>query len=125
MRAPARKPPATLTGPPDGTTLEDVIGALQSEWGVPQRPQEFRITLKLPDERDLRNGKAAVEEVLEDPTEKATQGGNGARPRREKAPAAPRIGGPTGETAEGGAGAKTGATKKRSRRRRRRRKSGG
>ena len=52
MRALPRERPATITLPPDGMTLEQVIGDLQSEMGVPQYPQEFRITLKVAEERD-------------------------------------------------------------------------
>ncbi|MFN2595183.1 MAG: hypothetical protein ABR579_09890, partial [Actinomycetota bacterium] len=54
VRAAVTERPATLTAPPDGQTLEQVIGDLQSEWGVPQYPQEYRITLKVADERDRK-----------------------------------------------------------------------
>jgi hypothetical protein len=94
--------PATLTAPHDGTTLEDVIGELQAKWGVPQSPQEFRITLKVADEREGRGERtAAIEEVREesvgDPT--VGTGANGGHPRREKAPAAPRVSAAGGDQA--------------------------
>jgi hypothetical protein len=109
--------PRNLTGPHDGTTLEQVIGELQSNFGVPQHPQEFRITLKVADDKEGRERAAVIEE-----TEEQRDGGTpvaasqAGRPRREKAPAAPRIG-------TGGAEAETATSSgsgKRSRRRRRR-----
>ena len=76
-------PPDSLTAPPDGQKLEEVIGELQSVWGVPQYPQEYRITIKVAEERV-----ATVErEVREGP--------NGVA--RERAPAAPRVGPPPGD----------------------------
>jgi len=36
------------TLPPDGTVLEELIGALQSEYGVPATPQEYRLIIKTP-----------------------------------------------------------------------------
>lgn len=40
------------TLPPDGLVLEELIGALQSEYGVPTTPQEYRLIIKTrqPDE---------------------------------------------------------------------------
>jgi hypothetical protein len=69
--------PPTLTAPPDGQTLEELIGDLQSVWGVPQYPQEYRITLKVAEERGATPPPV---EVGEDGVQ------------REKAPAAPRVG---------------------------------
>lgn len=91
VRGDPKRPPAQLTAPPDGTTLEQVIGELQSSHGVPQHPQEYRITLKVADDRGDRN--TIVEEKI-DATEKTEipPGGVGDKPVREKAPAAPRIG---------------------------------
>ncbi len=86
VRALPKERPASLTAPPDGQTLEALIGDLQSEWGVPQYPQEYRITLRVADERDTR-----PERVVE--PQRAPEGdapASGA-PRREKAPAAPRV----------------------------------
>ena len=41
--------PASLkTLPPDGTDLDELIGALQSEYGVPATPQEYRLIIKVP-----------------------------------------------------------------------------
>ena len=51
--------PTTLkTLPPDGTDLDQLIGALQSEYGVPATPQEYRLIIKVP----------APEEHLTDPS---------------------------------------------------------
>jgi hypothetical protein len=75
--------PAELTAPPDGQSLEDIIGDLQSRWGVPQYPQEYRITLKVADEP-----KAAPP-----PPVPSENGGV----TREKAPAAPRVGPTAGD----------------------------
>jgi hypothetical protein len=105
------------TVPADGRTLESVIGELQSTWGVPQHPQEYRITVKVAEERTARGQRVAA---LEEVREERPAGGepDEDRPRREKAPAAPRIGAPPPSEATGeGAGI---ARRKRSRRRRRR-----
>jgi hypothetical protein len=121
----ARRPrpaPASLSRPPDGVTLEQVIGQLQSDFGVPQHPQEFRITLKVAEEKSGRTGRtAAVEEVREEsPAGDQPEIGPGEPGvRREKAPAAPRVGGAADGRPEGQAqGSKR-------RRRGRRRKRGG
>ena len=82
-------PPTVVGAPHDGRTLESVIGELQSEWGVPQSPQEYRITLRVAEERQVRGeAVASIEEVKEDLPPRRS----GDAPRREKAPAAPRIG---------------------------------
>ncbi len=89
-----RTPPEVVGAPHDGRTLESVIGQLQSEWGVPQNPQEYRITLKVSEERELRGERVtAIDEVTEDVPQRAS-----GQPRREKAPAAPRIGGGSAST---------------------------
>lgn len=108
MRAVASERPATLTAPADGQTLEQVIGDLQSEWGVPPYPQEYRITLKVADEKD-RRPTPRLTEVPEAPP--APPGDDGA-PRREKAPGMHRQ-------------APSDAAPKRKRGRRRRRKGRG
>ena len=120
MRADPKRPPARLTRDHDGTTLEQVIGELQSEHGVPQHPQEYRITLKVAEER---GEKAQVTEELADPPDEESIVPGEERPRREKAPAAPRIGGTSGE-AEGPTTTKS-TKRRRSRRRRRRSKGSG
>jgi hypothetical protein len=88
VRAAPKERPATLTGPPDGQTLEKLIGDLQSEWGVPQYPQEYRITIKVADERDSRPERSPV---TPEPRREASDGGSQTSPKREKAPAAPRV----------------------------------
>ncbi|MGH2694143.1 MAG: hypothetical protein ACRDJJ_04935 [Actinomycetota bacterium] len=68
-----------------------MIGELQSQWGVPESPQEYRITLKVTEEREART---VVEEQREEPLEaEPPVDATGDRPRRERAPAAPRIAG--------------------------------
>ena len=107
------------------------MGELQSEWGVPQSPQEFRITLKVAEERSRGGGTTAVVEERTDPEDPeeladpdapdAASGSgatedSGAGVRREKAPAAPRVGAAEGSGEEGG---ETRRKRRRSRRRRR------
>jgi ribonuclease E len=120
VRAPARRRPAALTRPPDGTTLEQVIGELQSDWGVPQHPQEFRITLRVADDKPRTGGAATVEELREErpPDPGAAEATPAATPqvRREKAPAAPRV---------EGAGTNEGSSRRVRRRKRSRRRSRG
>jgi len=41
-------PTMLQTLPPDGTDLEELIGAMQSEYGVPATPQEYRLIIKTP-----------------------------------------------------------------------------
>jgi hypothetical protein len=86
VRALPKEKPATLTAPADGQSLEGIIGDLQSQYGVPQYPQEFRITIKVADERDARSEPVPSEQRRK-PAEKAANSG----PRREKAPAAPLL----------------------------------
>lgn len=117
VRAPARRRPATFSRPPDGTTLEQVIGELQSDWGVPQHPQEFRITLRVADDKPRTGGAATVEELREErpPDPGVAEATPAATPqvRREKAPAAPRV--EASGTTEGGS--RRARRRKRSRRR--------
>ena len=120
VRGDPKRPPAQLTRQPDGTTLEQVIGELQSSWGVPQHPQEYRITLKVAEERSER---AQVTEERADPPDVDPGAADGDKPRREKAPAAPRIGGSAAE-AEGPTASKT-SKRRRARKRRKRAKGSG
>lgn len=117
---PAPKINKPLTAPPDGTTLEDVIRELQSTWGVPQSPQEFRITLKVADEGDVKGDRTSLEEPSgETGTGSLTDGSaNGDRPQRERAPAAPRIA--AGAPTDGAPRREKAGRSRRSRRRRRR-----
>lgn len=86
VRALPKDPPATLTAPADGQKLEGIIGELQSQYGVPQYPQEYRITIKVADERDHRPEPAAQENRKQE-----AEPSKGGGPRREKAPAAPLL----------------------------------
>ena len=116
VRGGPKKPPKHLTAPHDGTTLEQVIGDLQSQWGVPQHPQEYRITVKVADERDGRE-RTLVEEI-QDPEKDQTDAEQAGKPKREKAPAAPRIGSASAQVESG----QPNGRKRGSRRRRRGRK---
>jgi hypothetical protein len=106
VRSFAPERPKTLAEPPDETTLEQVIGELQSSHGVPQYPQEYRITVKVAEER--ANGR----EQPRPPGPAAEDGAEKPMPKREKAPAAPRMPAAASGADEGG--------RKRRRRRRRR-----
>jgi hypothetical protein len=94
VRADPRPRPTTLTLEPDGQTLEGIIGDLQSEMGIPQYPQEYRITIKVAEEGSRG---ATIQEVVQDPPDDKNGG-----PKREKAPAAPRIGGGIARALTGG-----------------------
>jgi hypothetical protein len=120
VRALPRERPATLTAPADGQTLEGLIGDLQSEYGVPQYPQEYRITVKVAEERD-RGERPAQEDQPSTPSRPPPppppeNGG----PRREKAPSM-RTAVEGGERDQSAGG----EPRKRSRRRRRRGRGGG
>ena len=108
VRALPKERPATLTAPPDGQSLEQIVGELQSQYGVPQYPQEYRITIKVADDG---RGEPVVQEERNDPDPQKTDG-----PKREKAPAAPLL------MREQGAPS---PNRKRKRRGRRRRRGGG
>jgi hypothetical protein len=108
VRALPRERPDNLVLEPDGQSLEGVIGELQSEYGVPQYPQEYRITIKVA-EGDSKQEAPATVETTPGPDVPRPPGA----PVREKAPAAPMM-------------ARDSSTgPKRSKRRRRRRKRGG
>lgn len=97
-----------LTTDPDGQDLDEIIGELQSVWGVPQYPQEYRITIKVAEER---NGGSNRPRAPKQPRVVTASG-----VQREKAPAAPRMGGSASED--------TGDAPRRKRRRRRKRGGG-
>ncbi|HET7482531.1 MAG TPA: hypothetical protein VFK89_06685 [Actinomycetota bacterium] len=109
VRALPKERPKTLTAPPDGQTLDALIGELQSKYGVPQYPQEYRITIKVAEERDSRPETA--DESDKEPAPRA----DGVK--REKAPAAPLLMRGEGDSSTTG--------RKRRRGRRRRRRPGG
>lgn len=105
--------PTRMEGQGDGTTLEQVIGDLQSENGVPQYPQEYRITLKVAEDRpsngrERASARGPSTQPEDDPV---PEGGS----KREKAPAAPRM--PSSSSGDG-----SGEGKRRRRRGRRGRK---
>jgi len=43
----APRRPTTLTLPPDGTVLEELISDMETEYGTPATPQEYRLILKV------------------------------------------------------------------------------
>jgi hypothetical protein len=69
-------PTSLITLPPDGTDLDDLIGALQSEYGVPATPQEYRLIIKVP----------AAEEPHTDPSLEVKPLEPAAEPEPEAAP---------------------------------------
>ncbi|HEX2293737.1 MAG TPA: hypothetical protein VHN37_00325 [Actinomycetota bacterium] len=113
VRALPRERPAQLTAPPDGQSLDKIIGELQSDFGVPAYPQEYRITIKVAEEKP-----AGAAQPAPPKTAPAPEGA----PKREKAPAAPRVG-PDGS--EETPAAERPAKRRRGRRRRGRGKSSG
>jgi hypothetical protein len=115
VRALPKDRPAQLTAPPDGQSLDKIIGELQSNYGVPAYPQEYRITIKVADEKGSTGGggsQPAPPKVVPAP--------EGA-PKREKAPAAPRV---DADGSDEAPGAERPGKRKRSRRRRGRGRSG-
>jgi hypothetical protein len=118
VRAPDRRRPDVLMLPPDDRRLEDIIGSLQSEMGVPQNPQEYRLTVKVAAERE---GNSRGHRTAEPSANAGTEAG---KPKREKAPAPPRVGTAEEPKAER---EQAPSQKRRSRRRRRggRRRGGG
>jgi hypothetical protein len=83
VRALPRERPEQLTAPPDGQSLDGIIGELQSDYGVPAYPQEYRITIKVAEEKPAASAQPAPAKTVPAPE---------AAPKREKAPAAPRVG---------------------------------
>lgn len=91
VRALPKDRPASLSAPPDGQDLDEIIGELQSVWGVPQYPQEYRITVKVLEEREGRGEPAMVVEETPNDKEQGRAPGDTDVPIREKAPAAPLM----------------------------------
>lgn len=120
VRALPKERPETLTAPPDGQNLEELIGELQSTWGVPQYPQEFRITIRVAENRDRQRsengGGRSQAPAAEETTEPTVASPDG--PKREKAPSPHRL-------SQGGTERPANSGPKRKRKRRRRRGGGG
>lgn len=120
VRALPRPRPESLMLPPDGQDLEELIGELQSTWGVPQYPQEFRITIRVAEPRDRDRGGDRGQAPQSDAKEAVPQPpADPNAPRREKAPPPQRLA--DGEAPSGDGGQR----KRRSRRRRRGKGPGG
>lgn len=116
VRALPKQRPETLTAPPDGQKLEDLIGELQSTWGVPQYPQEFRITIRVAADRDRSRGESSGPRDQAPPQVDGVGTDAAATsdaPKREKAPSPQRLSQNGGERSDD-------ARPKRKRRRRRR-----
>ena len=109
VRALPRERPESLTAPGDGTDLDELIGELQSTWGVPQYPQEYRLVLKIGDGKERVSTPAAENGDAQAPSAEGA-------PKREKAPP-PRV-----LAGDGDGGARK---RRRKRRRRGRGNSGG
>ena len=112
VRALPRERPAQLTAPPDGQSLDKIIGELQSNYGVPAYPQEYRITIKVAEEKPAASAQPAPPKTAPAPD---------AAPKREKAPAPPSLGPEGGDEPQADRPAK----RRRGRRRRGRGRSGG
>lgn len=109
-----KETPTLLTEAPDDTVLEDVIGDLQSSWGVPQYPQEYRITIKVAEKGSSGNGGSAGSPA---PAERSEERSDG--PKREKAPSPARM-----AARSNGDAPRESAPRRRSRRRGRGRRKG-
>lgn len=86
--------PDTLTAPHDGVTLEEVVGDLQSSWGVPQYPQEYRLTIKVAEEKEAKAAEPSVSldsQARQRAEEGQAPAATGESPIREKAPAPPLL----------------------------------
>lgn len=77
-------PTQLQTLPPDGTVLEELIGAMQSEYGTPTTPQEYRLIIKVPAPEEV------TDPALEAPPEVARAEVKVAPPEQEVVPRTPR-----------------------------------
>jgi hypothetical protein len=89
VRAWWKERPTELTGKPDGQDLDEIIGDLQSEYGVPQYPQEYRLLIKVSEGKESTS--ESTDETVRVVSARQSSGGNGDGPKREKAPAAPLM----------------------------------
>ena len=112
VRALPTERPESLSLDPDGQDLDEIIGELQSVWGVPQYPQEYRITVRVAEERDGRSESTVVVEDTKSPNDGRAPGET-SMPIREKAPAAPLM----RNRSQGDAGEREKAPRRRRRRR--------
>jgi len=87
--------PTTLTLPPDGTVLEELIANMEAEYGTPATPQEYRLIVKV----------ASAEEPFhlaeQDGPARTQAASNGEKPRRRSRGRRRRRGrrGPSGPAA--------------------------
>lgn len=66
-------PTSLKTLPPDGTDLDELIGALQSEYGVPTTPQEYRLIIKVPAPEEHTDPSLEVKAAAPAPPQSETQ----------------------------------------------------
>lgn len=114
VRALPTERPEQLTAPPDGTVLEELIGELQSTWGVPQYPQEYRLLIKVGETRERSSPRS--EPTVEEPVAPERQDGTVVR---EKAPSPQELSGAPDP------GSRPSKPRSGRRRRKRRRRGGG
>ena len=76
-------PGSLQTLPPDGTVLEELISAMQSEYGVPATPQEYRLIIKTPGTEDSTDPSIEVKAAspAAPPAESKAEDGSGAQAR--------------------------------------------
>lgn len=54
LAAMSSRPKTLQTLPEDGTVLEELIENMQTEYGTPTTPQEYRLIIKFPTEEEVR-----------------------------------------------------------------------
>lgn len=86
------------TYPPDDLVLDDLIAGLQSEYGVPPTPQEYRLVIRTPSAEAEAEAADAIGEDAADaeetPAPAGTQMSASSRRRRRRRSASPRGPGP-------------------------------
>lgn len=99
MRTHRSKPLQTY--PPDDLVLDDLIAGLQSEYGVPPTPQEYRLVIRTPSaEADAADADGEdAPEVEETPAPAGTQMSASGRRRRRRRSTPPR--GPAPDETDG------------------------
>ena len=93
----APRRPTTLSLPPDGTVLDELIADLEAEYGTPSTPQEYRLILK------VASAEEPVHPAEQEGPGRTEPGSNNDKPRRRtrqrrrrrgrRGPAAPAPGG--------------------------------
>ncbi|MGQ0679471.1 MAG: hypothetical protein ACT4OM_07430 [Actinomycetota bacterium] len=98
-------PAQVRTLPPDGLVLEELISTMQTEYGTPSTPQEYRLIVKVPPPEDIASPTAPAEPAAEvkkaDPEESARRT-NSRRRRRGRRRSPGETSGPVDSEVEGG-----------------------